>query len=127
MTAPTAWRPDQCPNYLTLVRLMEKFLPGKSAAICGLREDCASACANPLVNDILILGGVGSGKTFLAKLIALGKEFVGIDPDVAEHLVEMGAEKVEVKEVKLAPRAAAFRSKCVCLNRRASARCSSLT
>lgn len=69
-------------------QVLEVLLPGGSAAAADLRSQVQALCADLGATGALLLGPPGSGKSTIARAIALGRYLHRVKDDRAEEIVE---------------------------------------
>lgn len=66
---------------------LERVLPGASRRIALLREEILDFCGNPTARTVLLQGPIGSGKSTIARGIALLKRVAPLNAEAASEII----------------------------------------
>jgi DNA-binding NtrC family response regulator len=67
---------------------LRRVLPGKSRRIVDLREEILNFCASLTTRTLLLQGPIGSGKSTIARVIALLKRVAPLNANAAREILE---------------------------------------
>lgn len=73
----------------SLAGFIEAAFPGESNAIRSVRGQVFDLCSDPLARGALILGPAGTGKSTIARVIALGRRLALLRPEESKRQLEI--------------------------------------
>jgi DNA-binding NtrC family response regulator len=66
---------------------LDRVLPGRSRRIALLRDEILDFCGNPTARTVLLQGPIGSGKSTIARAIALLKRVAPLNAEAASEII----------------------------------------
>jgi DNA-binding NtrC family response regulator len=85
-TSPSRAFPE-APSVAPMKEFLARALPGTSAGIIELRRQIIEFVTNPTAKAVLLLGAIGTGKSTLARLIALLKRVAPLSEQEAREML----------------------------------------
>lgn len=71
-----------------LKELLELLIPGKHTSLAVLRSQILSFAKNPVEQHVLIIGGIGTGKSTIARVVALARWLHFLEDDKIREIVK---------------------------------------
>src|SRR5258708_27618878 len=78
---------NRLPSEPNMREFLARMLPGRSPSIVTLRENILDFCGSPTARAVLLEGPIGSGKSTIARVIAVLKRVAPLKANFAKSIL----------------------------------------